>query len=63
MDVCRTMRIEQAAKVLGIGRTAAYSAAKRGEIPTIRIGKLKLVPKSELDRMLMNSEKTKEAAA
>ncbi len=48
----QTMRIEEAAKVLGIGRTAAYAAAKRGEIPIIRIGGLKLVSKPALERML-----------
>ena len=47
-----TMRIEEAAKVLGIGRTAAYAAAKRGEIPIIRIGGLRLVPKPALMKML-----------
>lgn len=50
---CQTLRIEEAAKVLGIGRTAAYAAAKRGDIPTIRIGGLVLVPKPALEQMLM----------
>ncbi len=30
--------------LLGIGEYAAYEAARRGEIPTIQIGKRKLVP-------------------
>jgi excisionase family DNA binding protein len=50
-----TMRIEEAAKVLGIGRTAAYAAAKRGELPIIKIGGLKLVSKPALDAMLRNA--------
>ena len=40
----RTATLVEAAKVLGIGKNAAYDAAKRGEIPTIRIGKRLLVP-------------------
>ncbi len=48
----RTYTIEEAAKLLGIGRNHAYEAAKRGEIPVIRIGKRMLVPKAALDRLL-----------
>lgn len=48
----KTFRIEEAAKVLGIGRTAAYAAAKRGEIPIIKIGGLRLVPRPALEKML-----------
>jgi excisionase family DNA binding protein len=47
-----TYSVDEAAKVLGIGRNRAYEAASRGEIPTIRIGKRVLVPKAALDRML-----------
>ena len=41
-----------AARALGIGRNSAYAAAKAGEIPTIRVGRLWLVPTSALRRML-----------
>ncbi|WP_371878673.1 helix-turn-helix domain-containing protein [Conexibacter sp. S30A1] len=36
--------VEQAAQVLGVGRTAAYDAARRGELPTRRLGRRLLVP-------------------
>ena len=39
-----TITIEQAARVLGLGRTAAYDAARRGELPTRRLGRRLLVP-------------------
>jgi len=52
---CRTLTIEEAAKVLGIGRNNAYEAAKRGEIPTIRIGKRILVPVAAFERMLQGA--------
>jgi excisionase family DNA binding protein len=48
----RTYKIEEAGKLLGIGRNQAYEAAKRGDFPTIKIGKRLLVPKAALDRML-----------
>ena len=39
-----TITIEQAAQVLGLGRTAAYDAARRGEFPTRRLGRRIIVP-------------------
>ena len=48
----RTLTIPEAAQALGIGRNAGYEAARRGEIPTIRIGKRLLVPLPALERML-----------
>jgi excisionase family DNA binding protein len=55
-DDRRTANISQAAKVLGIGRNQAYEAARRGEIPTIRIGKRLLVPLAALERMLQGMQ-------
>ena len=48
----RTRTIEEAAKALGIGRNQAYEAARKGEIPTVRIGKRILVPVAALERLL-----------
>jgi excisionase family DNA binding protein len=39
-----TITIEEAARVLGLGPTAAYDAARRGEMPTRRLGRRLLVP-------------------
>jgi excisionase family DNA binding protein len=44
--------VPEAGRLLGLGRNAAYAAAQRGEIPTLRIGRLLLVPKIPLHRML-----------
>lgn len=41
--------IEEFAQLVGIGRTLAYQAALRGEIPTRRIGRRLIVPKAALD--------------
>ena len=47
-----TYSIEEAAKLLGIGRNACYEAARTGQVPTVRIGKRVLVPKTALNRLL-----------
>tara|TARA_Y100001934_G_C12218575_1_gene709621 strand:- start:127 stop:423 length:297 start_codon:yes stop_codon:yes gene_type:complete len=40
---------EAGSQYFGISRSSAYQAAHRGEIPTIRIGKLLRVPVAALD--------------
>lgn len=47
-----THTVPEAAKILGIGRNSAYEAARRGQIPTIVIGKRILVPAAALELML-----------
>ncbi len=47
-----TMSITEAARIIGISRSAGYRAADKGESPTIRIGGRLLVPAAVLYRML-----------
>ena len=44
--------VPETARLLGLGRNAAYEAIKRGEIPAIRIGGRVLVPRVQLEKML-----------
>lgn len=48
----QTITVEEAAQVLGISRSSAYEAVRRGELPTIRIGRRYVVPRVALERML-----------
>ena len=49
----KTMSVPEAGRVyLGIGRDASYEAAKRGDIPMIRIGRLQRVPIVAMERLL-----------
>jgi len=48
----RTYSVEEAARLLGVGRNQAYEAARKGDIPTIKIGKRILVPRAAFDRLL-----------
>lgn len=48
-----TLSVEEAAKVLGIGRGAAYAAVRAGIIPALRVGpKLLRVSKASLAKLL-----------
>ncbi len=51
-----TYTVTEAAALLGIGRSAAYEAARSGQLPTIRIGKRVLVPVAALERLLAGNE-------
>jgi hypothetical protein len=44
--------VEEAGKILGLSRASAFAAAKRGDVPTIRIGKRLIVPRRALERLL-----------
>jgi excisionase family DNA binding protein len=54
--------IEEAAELLKIGRSGAYEAARRGNIPVLRIGRRWLVPRVALDKMLADAGKDAEVA-
>ena len=51
-----TYTVPEAGRRLGVGRNSAYAAARRGEIPTVRIGRRLLVPRIELHRILSGEE-------
>ena len=46
------MSVEEAAEILGVSRNTAYEAVKRGEIPTMRIGRLIKVLRRPFMRMV-----------
>jgi excisionase family DNA binding protein len=47
-----TISVEHAAELLGVSRSAAYRAAKAGQLQTFRMGRRLLVPTAPLLRML-----------
>jgi hypothetical protein len=52
-DDCKTLTVPEAGRrYFDLGRNASYEAARRGEIPTIRIGRLLRVPIVQMERKL-----------
>jgi len=49
------LSVGETARVLGLGRGAAYQAVASGEIPSLRIGGRILVPRRQLERLLDGS--------
>jgi excisionase family DNA binding protein len=43
---CRTVSVREAAKALGVAEATLYAAARRGEIPSLKLG----------DRVLLSRE-------
>jgi hypothetical protein len=60
-EIPLTLTVPEAGKkYFGLSRNGAYDAAARGDLPTIRIGRLLRVPVRALERML---ERASEPAA
>jgi hypothetical protein len=58
MDEPKTLTVPEAGRrYFDLGRNASYEAAKRGEIPTIRIGRLLRVPIVALERKLAECDR------
>jgi hypothetical protein len=58
-----TLTVPEAGKrYFGLSRNAAYAAAGRGEIPTVRIGRLLRVPVRALERLLDRADQQHTAA-
>ena len=51
-----TLSVVEAGRIVGLGRCAAYRAANRGDLPTIRIGGRLLVLRRPLERLLDGGE-------
>jgi excisionase family DNA binding protein len=57
-----TITVSEAARRLGIGRSAAYQAVALKQIPAVRIGKLLRVPLAALERKLEAAGKASDDA-
>ena len=54
---------EAGRRLAGLSRNGSYAAAKRGEIPTIKIGRLLRVPLRALELMLERAGEPSKCAA
>ncbi len=57
MDQPKTLTVPEAGRrYFDLGRNASYEAARRGDIPTIRIGRLLRVPVVAMERKLERAD-------
>lgn len=55
----RTISVPEAGKTyFDLSRAGAYAAAHRGDIPTVKVGRLLRVPVQAMERMLERAEVT-----
>jgi hypothetical protein len=58
VDQPKTLTVPKAGReYFDLGRNASYEAARRGDIPTIRIGRLLRVPVVAMERKLEETSK------
>ena len=60
-DAPATITVEQVAEVMGLSRSAAYDGVKRGQIPSLRVGRRISIPVAKLLEILgvMNENQQK----
>lgn len=51
-----TYKMEEFSEVMGIGRTTVYKMLKNGELKSVVLGGRRFIPRSEVDRLLQNTE-------
>jgi excisionase family DNA binding protein len=56
-----TISVPEAGRRLGLGKNAAYEAARRGELPVLRFGRKLRVPRIAYERMLSEAKVTGKA--
>ncbi len=47
-----TLTVDEVARLLKLSRNSCYEAIKRGDIPSLRIGKRILIPRAALEAIL-----------
>jgi hypothetical protein len=63
-QACRTMSVPQAGqRFYGLSRNGSYDAARRGEIPTIKVGRKLRVPVAAMERKLEQADLSEAPAA
>jgi len=46
------LTVQEASRILRLSRGATYEAIRRGQVPSIRVGRRILVPRAALERLL-----------
>jgi excisionase family DNA binding protein len=57
-DMPAVLTVEEAGRVLRLGRTSAYQAVRAGEIPSIKVGRSLRVPTARLAELLGDTDPT-----
>jgi excisionase family DNA binding protein len=52
-----TMTVEEAAAAIGISRASTYNGIKRGEIPSLRIGRRVVIPRARFNAWLAEAKR------
>jgi excisionase family DNA binding protein len=54
----RTYTVTEVAELLGISRSSAYLCVRRGDIPSLVLGRRVVVPRSAVERLLTGAERS-----
>jgi excisionase family DNA binding protein len=52
----RCLRVEEAARLLNVGRSTAYELIRSGRLRSVKIGRRRLIPREALESLLASLE-------
>ncbi len=56
------LRIDEAAGLLGVGRSFLYALVQRGEIASVKLGRARRIPRQELDAYVRRLQEAESVA-
>ena len=57
----RVLTVVEAGAIFGLKASASYAAARRGDLPIVRVGRRSFVPVAALNKMLKEAQPHKDA--
>ena len=52
----QTLNVDEAARIIGVGRNRLYETIRQGELPVLRLGRRILISRVVLDRIMEAGE-------
>ena len=59
----QTLTVEEAGKALGISRMTAYKLVRKGQLPSLRLGRRVVVPRVQLEALLRGKAESEREGA
>ena len=56
MTECQTVNVDEAARIIGVGRNRLYESIREGQLPVLRLGRRILISRAVLERVLEAGE-------
>ncbi len=56
LSECKTVNVDEAARIIGVGRNRLYETIREGQLPVLRLGRRIVISRVVLERILEAGE-------